>query len=62
MFGAGLRTPPFGRPKVSRAGRETFGRALWLGPPLIAAVPETGYNRVFQLFHRFRSLFVLDAQ
>ena len=24
--------------------RETFGRALWLGPPLFAAVPETGHN------------------
>jgi hypothetical protein len=23
---------------------ETFGRAPWLGPPLFAAVPETGHN------------------
>jgi len=24
--------------------RETCGRGLWLGPPLFAAVPETGHN------------------
>jgi hypothetical protein len=24
---------------------ETFGQAVWLGPPLIAAVPETGHNK-----------------
>jgi hypothetical protein len=27
---------------VARDTRKTFGRSLWLGPPLIAAVPETG--------------------
>src|SRR5437899_8140165 len=25
-------------------GLETCGRAWWLGPPLFAAVPETGHN------------------
>jgi hypothetical protein len=44
MFGAGLLTPPgsatAGLPHVS----ETCGRAPWLGPPLLAAVPETGHN------------------
>jgi hypothetical protein len=24
--------------------RETSGRSVWLGPPLLAAVPETGHN------------------
>jgi hypothetical protein len=29
--------------------QETFGRALWLGPPLFAAVPETGHNTWLRL-------------
>ena len=43
LFGAGLRTPPKVRRQVSKP-LETFGHSLWLGPPLFAAVPETGHN------------------
>jgi hypothetical protein len=28
-----------------RDARETFGQQMWLGPPLFAAVPETGHNK-----------------
>jgi hypothetical protein len=43
-FGAGLLTPPRWPTAGLLALRETLGQVPWLGPPLFAAVPETGHN------------------
>ena len=45
-FGAGLLTPPAeGATAGLQKLHETSGRAVWLGPPLFAAVPETGHSK-----------------
>jgi hypothetical protein len=46
QFGAGLLTPPRPPTGALRYVRETCVRGEWLGPPLFAAVPETGHNRL----------------
>jgi hypothetical protein len=35
--------------------QETFGQAKWLGPPLFAAVPETGHSQPYSVSNSWRN-------